>query len=132
MDPINFNLSTPTLVFPAITLLMLAFTNRFLAIATLVRNLHSHYLTHPDQPYLKDQIQNLKKRLTLIRWMQLIGILSLTTCVISMFLLFYNLPDSAKVAYIIGMCLLLLSLFFSVWEIQISTRALNYELKDME
>jgi hypothetical protein len=80
----ELQLSTPALLFSAITLLMLAFTNRFLAIATLIRGLHKNYLLAPDQEIIVEQIHNLRRRLTLIKNMQLFGVFSFLLCVVCM------------------------------------------------
>ena len=128
----ELQLSTPALLFSAITLLMLAFTNRFLAIATLIRGLHKNYLKDPDQEIIVEQIHNLRRRLTLIKNMQLFGVFSFLLCVICMFLLFKGFTDAANWTFVIIMVSLLISLGISLVEIQISTKALNLELSDME
>ena len=128
----ELQLSTPALLFSAITLLMLAFTNRFLAIATLIRGLHKNYLKDPDQEIIVEQIHNLRRRLTLIKNMQLFGVFSFLLCVICMFLLFKGFTDAANWTFVISMVSLLISLGISLVEIQISTKALNLELLDME
>ena len=128
----ELQLSTPALLFSAITLLMLAFTNRFLAIATLIRGLHKNYLKDPDQEIIVGQIHNLRRRLTLIKNMQLFGVFSFLLCVICMFLLFKGFTDAANWTFVISMVSLLISLGISLVEIQISTKALNLELSDME
>ena len=128
----ELQLSTPALLFSAITLLMLAFTNRFLAIATLIRGLHKNYLKDPDQEIIVEQIHNLRRRLTLIKNMQLFGVFSFLLCVICMFLLFKGFTDAANWTFVISMVSLLISLGISLVEIQISTKALNLELSDME
>ena len=128
----ELQLSTPALLFSAITLLMLAFTNRFLAIATLIRGLHKNYLKDPDQEIIVEQIHNLRRRLTLIKNMQFFGVFSFLLCVICMFLLFKGFTDAANWTFVISMVSLLISLGISLVEIQISTKALNLELSDME
>ena len=128
----ELELSTPALLFSAITLLMLAYTNRFLAIATLIRGLHKNYLKDPDQEIIVEQIHNLRKRLTLIKNMQLFGVFSFLLCVICMFLLFKGFTATANFVFISSMLSLLISLGISLVEIQISTKALNLELLDME
>jgi hypothetical protein len=128
----ELQLSTPALLFSAITLLMLAFTNRFLAIATLIRGLHKNYLKDPDQEIIVEQIHNLRRRLTLIKNMQLFGVFSFLLCVICMFLLFKGFTEAANWTFVISMVSLLISLGISLVEIQISTKALNLELSDME
>lgn len=131
----QISINTPALLFPAITLLMLAYTNRFLALATLIRNLHAKYKQgpeHRDKQMIKDQIVNLRKRLSLIKRMQASGILSFFCCVLCM--LFFYLEHEVWAYAIFGLSLglLLLSLVFSLNEITISTKALEIELKDMD
>lgn len=128
----QIEISTPALLFPAITLLLLAFTNRFLALATLIRSLHAKYKANPNQDIIYDQIENLKKRLNMIRWMQAFGVFSFLLTVICMFLLFQELNLAANYLFGASLLSLLLSLIVSLMEIQISTKALNLELKDME
>ena len=62
----ELSLTTPALLFSAISLIMLAYTNRFLAYAAVIRNLHAVYLDKKDESLLR-QIKNLKLRLTLTR-----------------------------------------------------------------
>ena len=128
----ELELATPALLFSAITLLMLAFTNRFLAIATLIRGLHKNYLKDPDQEIIVEQIHNLRRRLTLIKNMQLFGVFSFLGCVICMFFLFKGFTSAANWTFVTSMVSLLISLGISLVEIQISTKALNLELSDME
>lgn len=128
----NISINTPALLFPAITLLMLAYTNRFLALATLIRNLHAKYKqVQEDKEIIKAQIRNLNKRLLLVKHMQAAGIISFFFCVLSM--LFFYLEYQLWAFGIFGMSLvmLLLSLALSLNEIYISTKALEIELKDM-
>lgn len=126
-----FTLTTPALLFSAISLILLAYTNRFVAYTAVVRNLYEQYKKNPDS-VLKGQIYNLRKRLYLIRTMQILGVGSLFLCVITMFLVFIS--HTLIAAYIFGVALLLLcaSLAMSIWEIQISVRALELHLSDME
>ena len=128
----QISINTPALLFPAITLLMLAYTNRFLALATLIRNLHAKYKTiHEDHEIIKAQIKNLRLRLMLVKHMQGAGITSFFFCVLSM--LFFYLQYEVWAIAIFGMSLvfLLLSRALSLNEIYISTKALEIELKDM-
>jgi hypothetical protein len=128
----ELQLSTPALLFSAITLLMLAFTNRFLATASLIRGLHKKYLENTDQDIIVGQLHNLKKRLNMIKNMQLCGVLSFLLCVICMYLIFRGFMVAANYVFVASMVALLISLMISFWEIQISTKALNLELADME
>lgn len=128
----QISINTPALLFPAITLLMLAYTNRFLALATLIRNLHTKYKTiQEDRETIKAQIKNLRKRLMLVKHMQASGITSFFFCVLSM--LFFYLQHDLMAFSIFGLSLvfLLISLGLSLNEIYISTKALEIELKDM-
>ena len=128
----ELQLSTPALLFSAITLLMLAFTNRFLAIATLIRGLYKNYVNEPGSEKIVEQLHNLRRRLTLIKNMQLFGVFSFLLCVICMFLLFQGYTSAANWVFVGSMASLLIALMISLVEIQISTKALNFELSDME
>lgn len=127
----QITLTTPALLFPAISLLLLAYTNRFLAIATLIRQLHKSYLNDPKS-VLEGQLKNLRKRLLLIRAMQLFGVMSLLLCVLAMFFIYLKVGEWGSGIFGISLVLLLLSLIISVREIQLSTKALDLELSDME
>jgi hypothetical protein len=129
----NISINTPALLFPAITLLMLAYTNRFLALATLIRNLHAKYKqVQEDRDVIKAQIRNLKKRLVLIKQMQAAGIISFFFCVLSMLFFFLQYEVWAITIFGLSLIFLLLSLAVSLNEVYISTKALEIELKNME
>ena len=125
----------------AISLLLLAYTNRFLAYASVVRGLHARYKenqsnrepgeANPDI-LIVGQIQNLRKRLVLTRTMQLLGIGSLLLCVLCMFLVYIELQLSAEIIFGIALLMLIVSLAISVREIQISVKALDLHISDME
>ena len=127
----ELSLTTPALLFSAVSLILLAYTNRFLSYAQLVRTLKEQHLQHPSK-VTRAQIDNLRRRLHLTRTMQLLGVTSLFLCVETMFLIYVGLMLLS--AYVFGASLLLLvgSLGVSIWEIQISVRALEIHLKDME
>jgi hypothetical protein len=125
------DLTTPAVLFPAISLLLLAYTNRFLGLASLIRNLHDRHLAQPD-PRIPAQIGNLRYRVLLIRNMQAVGVLSLLVCVICMALLFAGHVFLAKVAFGSSLELMAVSLAISLVEIQISVNALNLQLQDLE
>ena len=124
-------LTTPALLFSAISLLLLAYTNRFLAIAQLVRNLHAQYKSNPNNTLL-GQISNLRKRTYLIKNMQILGLTSLLLCVLCMFLIYVEKMTIAEWVFGISLLLLIASLALSIREIQISVRALDLHLSDME
>ena len=127
----EFNLATPGLLFSAISLLMLAYTNRFLAYASLVRNLYDKLKQTGDPSYLA-QIKNLRHRLSLIRWLQLLGILSLLFCLLSMLFLFLSGRLIGSILFGIALLCLSASLLLLILEIQVSVKALDKHLVDME
>ncbi len=127
----EINLTTPALLFPAISLLMLAFTNRFLALASLIRNLYSQYQTTRDTRLL-GQIDNLRRRIFLIRNMQALGVGSILLCTICMFVLFVGQLLLGKVLFAASLITLMAALSLSLREIAISINALDLQLRDME
>ena len=129
----QISINTPALLFPAITLMMLAYTNRFLALATLIRNLHGKYKQiNEDREIIKAQIANLKRRLVLVKQMQAMGTISFFFCVLSMMFFYFDKESWAFGIFGLSMLSLLISLALSLNEIFISTKALEIELKDME
>ncbi|MGE5650255.1 DUF2721 domain-containing protein [Noviherbaspirillum sp. UKPF54] len=124
-------LTTPALLFPAISLLLLAYTNRFIVITQLIRHLHSQ-----NQENLTDavigQIANLRTRVTLIRRMQAMGVTGFLLCALSMFLVFIELIAFAQYVFGLSLLFLVVSLLFSLYEIMISTRAIEIELGEVE
>ena len=124
------DLTTPSLLFSAISLILLAYTNRFLAYANVVRSLKDKY-QQSGNPQDIEQIKNLRKRLSLTQSLQILGIASLLLCVVAMFSIYINLPELA--IYLFGSALVLLaaSLGVCIWEINISVKALDIHLKDM-
>lgn len=127
----NIDVTTPALLFPAISLLLLAYTNRFLTLAQLIRSLHQNYKENPNN-ILLGQIENMRKRVHLIKHMQGVGVASLTVCVICMFLLFSGNDLLGKYTFGLSLILLLISLVLSLWEIAISVDALELHLNDIE
>ncbi|MCI6440293.1 MAG: DUF2721 domain-containing protein [Alistipes sp.] len=127
----EFSLVTPTLLFSAVSLIMLAYTNRFLSYAQLVRNLKDKYVKDRSE-VTAAQIANLRKRLNLTRSMQILGISSLFCCVVSMFFCFISLRVTAIIIFGIALLLLISSLGLSIREVVISTRALEIHLNDLE
>lgn len=127
----ELTLTTPALLFSAISLIMLAYTNRFLAYAAVIRNLSDKYLEKKEDSLIR-QIDNLKLRLNLTRWMQIFGISSLLLCVLTMFLIYIDQHIIAVWIFGIALILLILSLALLIREIQISARALQHHLSDIE
>jgi membrane protein required for beta-lactamase induction len=127
----ELTLITPTFLFSAISLLMLAYTNRFLSYSQLVRTLKDKYMENPTA-VTAAQIANLRKRLSLTRAMQMLGIISLFLCVVTVFLIYVGLQVVADYVFGLALVLLICSLGISVREIQISIQALDLYLSDME
>lgn len=127
----EITLTTPALLFPAVSLLLLAYTNRFLTLATIIRGLYDRYYSNKDETLLL-QIQNLRYRVYLIRNMQIAGVMSLLICVVSMFALFAGWVDAGKWSFGIALILMIISLGISLRELQISVGALDLLLTDLE
>ena len=127
----QLSLTTTALLFSSISLIMLAYTNRFLAYASVIRALHAQYQKSSDR-IIEEQIKNLRKRLYLTRSMQIFGITSLLLCVISMFLIYVLLVNVALWVFGAALLSLIISLSLLIWEIQISVKALDYHLNDLE
>jgi len=129
----ELTLNTPAILFPAISLLMLAYTNRFLALASLIRNLHTKFLVNREnEKIVMAQLKNLRLRIKLIKYMQGLGVLSIFLCVLCMALLYVNYTIEAQIIFGISLLIFLASLTLSLIEINISTNALELELSDME
>lgn len=129
---IDIDINTPALLFPAITLLMLAYTNRFLSLASLVRKLHAEYHRGEKEKNILSQIKNIRSRLNLIRYMQGFGVVSFLCCVLCMYAIFRNWMEPAHWIFAASLLFLLLSIVLSLLEINKSTRAIELELSDIE
>lgn len=127
----ELTLITPTFLFSAVSLILLAYTNRFLAYTSLVRNLKVKYMENKSS-VTKAEIENLKKRLKLTRLMQLYGVASLLLCVATMFLIYIGLQTVSAVIFAVALLFLIISLALSVWEINISSKSIQIHLSDME
>lgn len=127
----EIDLTTPALLFSAISLIMLAYTNRFLSYAQLVRTLKDQYREN-HSAVTATQIANLRKRLYLTRAMQVTGIGSLLLCVVSMFLMYIQFYLISVYIFGLALVLLIISLGISVREIYISVKALELHLSDMD
>ena len=127
---ITFN--TPALLFPAISLLLLAYTNRYLALANLIRKLHDEYMKGEKNHLLLKQIKILRTRINLVRLMQALGVFSFLCCVITMYGVYQQWIAITQYVFALSLLSLLGSLIISLLEISQSTKALEWELSDME
>ncbi|MCZ8197123.1 MAG: DUF2721 domain-containing protein [Flavobacterium sp.] len=126
----TLNIETPALLFSATSLILLAYTNRFLTIAQIVRGLKKTYDEKENKSILLE-IKNLNLRLTLIRYMQLFGVMSLFLSVFGMLVLFLELQIVGIYIFGASLLCLLISLGISFWEISISVTALRVHLSDL-
>ncbi|MCK6608099.1 MAG: DUF2721 domain-containing protein [Flavobacterium sp.] len=124
------SIETPALLFSATSLILLAYTNRFLTIAQIIRNLKKNYDDNHNKSILLE-IKNLNLRLTLIRYMQLFGVMCLFLSVFAMLLLYVNQGNFGIYLFGASLLCLLISLGISFWEISISVNALRVHLKDL-
>jgi len=124
-------LSTPALLFPAISLLLLAYTNRFMGLASVIRGLHRQ-INETNKKLIARQIVSLRLRIKLIIGMQILGVLSITFCVAAMFFLFLESSLLGQLMFITSLVLMMASLIVSLYELKISGYALNIELEDIE
>lgn len=128
----ELSITTPALLFPAISLLMLAYTNRFLALASLIRNLREQYRKDPNEKHIVQQIRNLRVRIRMIRSMQLFGVLSFLFCVICMYCIFRGWEEASYMIFALSIASFMISLILSLIEIFLSTKALEVALSDIE
>jgi uncharacterized membrane protein YfcA len=129
MDELTLN--TPALLFPTISLLLLAYTNRYIAISNRIRSLHSQYQTEKSSIIIS-QIGILKKRIFLIRNMQLLGIATMFIAAFSMFLIYYKLDEWVHAVFGLSLISMLLSLALCSVEVYLSNKALLIQIKDVE
>ncbi|MGZ4955396.1 DUF2721 domain-containing protein [Methylobacter sp.] len=127
----DITITTPALLFPAISVLFLAYSNRFLAIASRIREQHNLF-NKTQSPVAKKQIDSLRLRIRFIVAMQVLGIIGIISCTLAMGLIFYGLQYLGNITFGFSMMFIVLSLLASISELLLSTKALNIELEDME
>ena len=125
------SLSIPALLFPAISLTMLAYNARYLAIAALIRQLYAQFEESQDTP-LKRQIESLRKRLNIIKNMQATAIISFLLAAVTMFLIYVEHEVWANVCFGISLVFLMLSLVLSLIEVQLATKAFGIQMNNMD
>ena len=128
----ELSVNIPALLFPAISLIMLAYTNRFLALSNRVRMLHEKYQLIEQRHIIFGQIKNLKYRIKLIQNMQTYGVATLLSSILCMFFIFIEYQTIAKFIFAISLITFSISIFLSLIEIRLSTKAIELELSDME
>ena len=128
----ELSVNIPALLFPAISLIMLAYTKRFLALSNRVRMLHDKYQQQEQRLVIFGQIKNLKYRIKLIQNMQTYGVATLLLSIVCMFFIFIDYQAIAKIVFGISLLTFSISIFLSLIEIRLSTKAIELELSDME
>ena len=128
----DITINTPAILFPAISLIILAYTNRFLALANRVRLLHEKYNEVENKKIIHSQIKNMRYRIRMIKNMQGLAVFSILSCIVSMFCIYLERMNLANFLFAVGMFAFIASLAISLREIQLSTKALEMELSDME
>ena len=128
----ELTVNIPALLFPAISLIMLAYTNRFLALSSRVRVLHDKYHAQEQRHLIFTQIKNLKYRLKLIRNMQTYGVASLIFSIVSMFFNYIQYQRVAQFIFAVSLISFSWSIILSLLEIRLSTKAIEIELSDIE
>jgi hypothetical protein len=128
----ELSVNIPALLFPAISLIMLAYTNRFLALSNRVRMLHDKYQVIEQRHIVFGQIKNLKYRIKLVQNMQTYGVATLLSSILCMFFIFIEYQALAKFIFAVSLITFSISIFLSLIEIRLSTKAIELELSDME
>ena len=128
----ELSVNIPALLFPAISLIMLAYTNRFLALSNRVRMLHDKYQLIEQRHIVFGQIKNLKYRIKLVQNMQTYGVATLLSSILCMFFIFIEYQAVAKFIFAASLITFSISIFLSFIEIRLSTKAIELELSDME
>lgn len=127
----EIDLTTPALLFSTVSLLLLAFTNRFLGLAKAIRDLYNDYQKNPEKRFI-DQLKNFRRRVELIRNMQIVATASLLLCMVSMIMVYFQLQLIASITFAVSLLLMTAALAMSIMEIGMSVGALNVHLADME
>ena len=127
----EISLTTPAILFPAISLLLLGFSNRFVTTATLIRQLKNN-LRPENQGNVHKQIKNLQTRIRLIIGMQAFGVSSIILCTLAMIAIYYQQSMWGSILFAFSLLFMVISLLISLWEVLISSRALNVELEEIK
>ena len=127
----EITVTTPALLFPAISLILLAYTNRFQAVSKRIRDLKDVYKLH-HLSFHFEQIRSLRRRIILIRNMQVLGVSALLGCVCTMLFLFIGNEMAGRIMFAFSLFLMIVSLVLSLKELTLSVQALNLELTDLE
>lgn len=129
----DISINTPALLFPAISLVMLAYTNRFLALSNRVRSLHDKYVENQaNNKTIHAQIKNIRYRLKLIKHMQTLGVITFIACIFCIFFVYINEMLVANIFFALSLIAFTISLIISLIEVQLSNKAIELQLSDIE
>lgn len=129
----DISINTPALLFPAISLVMLAYTNRFLALSNRVRSLHDKYVENQtNNKTIHAQIKSIRYRLKLIKHMQTLGVITFIACIFCIFFVYINAMLAANIFFAISLIAFTISLIISLIEVQLSNKAIELQLSDIE
>ncbi|MEY2666867.1 MAG: hypothetical protein RLZZ384_1038 [Pseudomonadota bacterium] len=131
MIMMDISITTPALLFPAITILFLAYSNRFLTIATRIREKHDVF-SKTKSPIAQKQIESFRTRIRLILAMELFAVLGIIHCTVAMGFVFFEMQHQGNIAFALSIVFIIFSLIASIGELLLSTKALNIEIEDME
>ena len=129
----NIDYTVTALMFPAIPLLMVVYSNRFHTLSRLIRELHDEHVYEKHIPAeWKKQFINLSRRISILRWTIMFAAFGFLFNMLTVFALYLNELFLARVIF--GSCCLsmIISIIFFIREIQISTNALNLHMSDMD
>jgi hypothetical protein len=122
------NPTIPALVVPAISLLFLAYTNRFLGLTAVARHILKEHMLAP-QPHWEVQLINIRRRLHLIRQMQLAGLASIILAALSMGAVVNGFDKLGQGIFVASLACFIGSMGICVHEIKLSIDAIEVEFK---
>jgi hypothetical protein len=122
------NPAVPALIFPAISLLFLAYTNRFLGLTAVARKMLAAHLAEA-QPHWEVQLINIRRRLHLIRQMQMMGLGSIILAALSMGALVNAFERLGQGLFVCSLVCFIGSMGICVHEIKLSIDAIEVEFK---
>ncbi len=120
-------LTAPSVVFGAISLIFLAYTNRYLTLATVIRKLHATWRQTRDET-LKSQITVLRERVTLITCIQISGLVSLFLAILSIIAILSGSQPWAAILFFFSLALMIVFIIIALIEVCKSAQALDIEL----
>ena len=122
----------PALLFPAIPIMLLVFSNKYTALAMLIRKLHILSQDNAIRHLSVERIQILSGRLLLLRWMQTFSSIAFLFNLITIFLGYNSFQTLALNFFGIAVIFLTIAIILFIIEAQQSHHALNLHIKDLE